>query len=106
MHSPLTVQPEADSSIRQAIQQALASLLSVWSEIGDRDVVIYSDKQPKAAIIPFADYQRLQVEGILQDIRDGREAQTVYEEWLDNPELARPYAEFRAEMIDERLLDE
>ncbi len=109
MNGPqLTIQSKStiDSSIHQAIRRALAGLLSTWSEIGSHDVVVYVDDEPKAAIIPFADYQTLRDREILQDIRDGREAQVVYEEWLENPDTARPYAEFRTEMLKEGLLDE
>lgn len=90
----------------QAVNQALAALMTAWAEMGANDIVIYLNEQPMAVLIPFEDYQILQQEEILADIRDGREAEVIYQEWLRDPDTARPYAEFRAELVDERLLDE
>jgi hypothetical protein len=42
----------------------------------------------------------------LEDLRDGREAQAVYEEWQRDPSLGRPYDEIRAEWEAQGRFDE
>lgn len=98
--------PSWDLPVGRAVNQALASLLSAWTDIGHHDVIVHVNGNPVAALIPFQDYEVLQNDEILHDIRDGREAEAVYQEWLEDPTIARPYAEFRTELVDEGLLDE
>lgn len=105
MDSPSVKQPLAPL-VSQAVNQALAALMTAWAEMGANDIVIHLNEQPVAVLIPFRDYQALRQEEILADIRDGREAEAVYQEWLRDPDTARPYAEFRAELVAEGLLDE
>lgn len=100
-----TLLKTSNSPINQAVNQALASLISAWTDIGQNDVIVHLNGQPTAVLIPFQDYERLRDEHILDDLRDGQEAETIYQEWLEDPTIARPYAEFRTELIDEGLLD-
>ncbi len=100
-----STQPLA-SPIAQAINQALAALMGIWTEVGTKDIVVHVNGEPKAVLIPFEDYQILQEEDILTDMRDGRETEAIYQAWLDNPDTARPYSEFRAELVTDGLLDE
>ncbi|HID54738.1 MAG TPA: type II toxin-antitoxin system Phd/YefM family antitoxin [Anaerolineae bacterium] len=71
---------------------------------GDADVIIERYGKPIATLIPFADYQALLAE--LEDLRDGRLAMAALEEWERDPSTARPYEEFRAELIAEGIWDE
>ena len=102
MNTPL--KPSRDFPIAQAVNQALASLLSAWADIGQQDVIVNGN--PVAVLIPFQDYEVLQDDDILHDIRDGREAEAIYQECLEDPTIARPYAEFRTELVNKDLLDE
>jgi len=72
------VKPSRDFPIAQAVNQALASLLSAWADIGHHDVIVHVNGNPVAVLIPFQDYEVLQDHDILHDIRDGREAYAVY----------------------------
>jgi prevent-host-death family protein len=80
-----------------------------WREILDKahaghsDVVIERYGQPVAAVIAYEDYVALQDE--LDDLRAARRAAEVYAAWKRNPELARPYTEFRAELVAEGVLN-
>ena len=56
-----------------------------------------------AALIPFEDYEALQHD--LDDLRAGRRAQAAPDAWESNPALARPYAEVRAGLVTDGLLD-
>jgi PHD/YefM family antitoxin component YafN of YafNO toxin-antitoxin module len=105
MDSSSVEQPVAPLAL-QAINQALSALMAAWVEMESHDVIIYLNERPVAALIPFEDYQTLQQQEILADMRDGRQAEAVYQEWLRDPGTARPYAEFRAELVAEELLDE
>jgi len=81
-----------------------------WRDILDKahagiaDVVIERYGQPVAAVIAYADYVALRDE--LDDLRAARRAQAIYEEWRRDPSVARPYTEFRAELVAEGVLDE
>lgn len=99
-------EPSLTAAIAPAIQQALAALLTAWTEIGTQDIIIRLEGRPVAVLIPYTDYQRLQQEDILTDLRDGAEAKQVYQAWLADPTTARPYNEVRAELVAEGLLDE
>lgn len=70
---------------------------------GNADVVVERYGRPVAAVIPYVDYVALQDE--LDDLRAARRAAEIYEAWKRDPSLARPYAEFRAELVAEGKLD-
>ncbi len=81
---------------------------SRWRDILDAagagsDVVIARYGKPMAAVIPIADYEALIEE--LVDLRAGRRAQAALEAWRAEPGRGRPYAEVRAELVAEGLLD-
>lgn len=61
------------------------------------DVVIERYGKPVVAMIAYEDYVALQDE--LDNLRAARYAAAVYEEWKQDPSIARPYAEFRAELV-------
>lgn len=81
-----------------------------WRDILDKahagtgEVVIERYGEPVAAVISYADYMALQDE--LDDLRAGRRAQAIYEEWLHDSSSARPYTEFRAELVAEGVLSD
>jgi prevent-host-death family protein len=81
-----------------------------WRDILDKahagtgEVVIERYGQPVAAVISYADYVALQDE--LDDLRAARRARAIYEEWMRDPAIARPYAEFRAELVAEGVLSD
>jgi prevent-host-death family protein len=70
---------------------------------GNADVVVERYGKPVAVVIPYVDYVALQDE--LDDLRAARQAAEIYEAWQRDPSLARPYAEFRAELVAEGKLD-
>jgi prevent-host-death family protein len=70
---------------------------------GEGDTVIERNGKPVAVVIPFEDYEALLEE--LDDLRAGRRAQAALEAWEKDPSLGRPWAEVRAEMIRDGLLD-
>lgn len=79
-----------------------------WRDVLDKahsrvDVVIERYGQPVAAVIAYDDYVAIRDE--LDDLRAARRAAAVYEAWKRNPEIARPYTEFRAELVAEGVLD-
>jgi prevent-host-death family protein len=79
-----------------------------WRDIMDAaqagiETVIERYGRPTAAVIPYADYEALQEE--LDDLRAARRAVAAHEAWRRDPSLGRPYAEVRAEMVTEGLLD-
>lgn len=79
-----------------------------WRDILDaanrgEDVVIARYGKPTAVVIPIADYEALQEE--LEDLRAARRAQAALEAWRKDPGQGRPYAEVRAELLAEGLLD-
>ncbi len=87
---------------RDARTQWRDILDSVYS--GANDVVIERYGKPVAALISYEDFEALQ--GYLDDIRLGREASKRLDEWEKDPASARPYREFREELIGEGYLDE
>ncbi len=100
------------TSVVLAMKQALATLMTAWLDVSaptemalHQDIVIHINNEPVAVLIPYRDYQKLQQKEILIDIRDGYEARQVFQEWLEDPSTARPYDEFRAELVAEGLLD-
>jgi prevent-host-death family protein len=73
------------------------------AHVGDSDVVIERYGKPVAVVIAYKDYVALQDE--LDDLRATRRAAAIYEAWQRDPRLARPYAEFREELVTEGVLD-
>ena len=71
---------------------------------GASDIVIERYGKPVAVVIAYKDFVALQDE--LDDLRAARRAEAVYEEWQSDPSSARPYADFRAEMVAEGKLDD
>ena len=71
---------------------------------GEADVVVKRHGRPVVAVIAYADYVAMQDE--LDDLRAGRRAEAIYQEWKQDPSIARPYAEFRAELVAEGALDD
>jgi prevent-host-death family protein len=71
---------------------------------GETDVVVERYGKPVVVVIAYADYIAIQDQ--LDDMRAARRAQAIYEEWKSDPSSARPYAEFRAELVAEGALDE
>ena len=80
-----------------------------WREVLDtaragKDTVIERYGEPTAAVIPIADFEALQEQ--LDDLRAGRRAQAIYEEWKCDSSTGTPLAEVEAELRAEGLLDE
>lgn len=79
------------------------SLLDIAGE-GKADIVITRYGQPVATVIDYEDWVALQDE--LDDLRSARRANEVYQEYLRDPSTARPWADIRAELVAEGLLDD
>jgi prevent-host-death family protein len=81
-----------------------------WRELldtanaGNVDTIVERHSKPVAALIPYEDYLALQEE--LDELRATRQAAATYERWKTNPAIARPYADIRAEMIKDGLLND
>jgi len=73
-----------------------------WRDILDQvftgkgDVVIERNGKDIAVMIPAVDYE--QIRETLEDMRAVREAAANYEEWKNNPSVARPWEEVDAEL--------
>jgi prevent-host-death family protein len=73
-----------------------------WRDILDQvfagkgDVVIERNGKDVAVMIPAVDYE--QIRDTLEDMRAVREAAANYEEWKNDPSVARPWDE-----VDEEL---
>ena len=63
---------------------------------GKGDVVIERNGKDIAVMIPAVDYE--QIRETLEDMRAVREAAANYEEWKNNPAVARPWDEVDAEL--------
>ncbi len=79
-----------------------------WRRILDaaragRDTVIEHYDTPTAAVIPYEDFLALQDE--LDDLRAGRRAKTALEAWQRDPSRGRAWADVKADMIRDGLLD-
>lgn len=72
--------------------------------VGETDIVVNRHGRPVVAVIAYADYIAMRDE--LDDLRAGRWAEAIYQEWKQDPSIARPYAEFRAELVAEGVLDD
>lgn len=70
---------------------------------GTSDIVIERYGKPVVVVIAYRDFVALQDE--LDELRAARRADAVYEEWKSDHSSARPYADFRAEMVAEGNLD-
>ncbi len=71
---------------------------------GEADIVITRYGKPVATLIDYDDWIALQEE--LDDLRSARRANAIYREYLHDPSTARPWADIRAELVAEGLLDE
>lgn len=71
---------------------------------GGGDVVIKRHNKPTAVLIGFDDYLTIIEE--LEEQRDARIAQAIYEEWKADPSTAIPWEEFKEELIRDGLIDE
>ena len=100
-----TITQEKGTFLLQSMYQALISLITAWLDFKGHDIIIQHNNKPIAVLIPYEDYQILLQEDILADIREGREGQVLYEEWLDDPSTGIPYSQIRAELVDEGALD-
>ena len=73
-----------------------------WRDILDQvfagkgDVVIERNGKDIAVMIPAVDYE--QIRETLEDMRAVREAAANYEEWKNDPSVARPWNEVDAEL--------
>ena len=65
-------------------------------QTGKGDVVIERNGKSVAVLIPAADYE--QIQDTLQELRAAHEASNAYEEWKQNPNVARLWDE-----VDEEL---
>jgi prevent-host-death family protein len=70
---------------------------------GNGDIVITRHGKPVVTVIDYEDWLALQDE--LDDLRAARRADVLIEEYLRDPSTARPWAEFRQELVAEGLLD-
>ncbi len=80
-----------------------------WRDVIDaavagENVIIERYGKPAAAIIPYQDF--LELEEMLEDLRDIREAQIALDEWRRDPSTARPWEDVKADLIADGLLDE
>ena len=80
-----------------------------WRDVIDaavagENVIIERYGKPAAAIIPYQDF--LELEEMLEDLHDIREAQIALDEWRRDPSTARPWEDVKADLIADGLLDE
>jgi len=85
-------------SSRNARQQWREMLDLVMA--GDSDIAIMRYGKPVAVLIPAEDYKALA--NALDELRVGRLAEGIYEEYLANRDSATPYEDVRGELFDER----
>ena len=78
------------------VQDAVAS--------GRDDIVVERHGRPSVVMISYRDFVSIRDE--LATLRATRRAAEAYSEWREDPSKARPYEEFRAELVAEGLLDE
>ena len=67
------------------------------------DIVITRNGRPRATLIAYEDWLAILDE--LDDVRSARRVDALLKEIAADPTTARPYAEFRAELVAEGLLD-
>jgi prevent-host-death family protein len=79
-----------------------------WGELLDdaatTDIVITRYGRPKAVLIAYEDFEALQ--DILDDLRAGRRIDALLEEIAKDPSRVVPYAEVRAQLVAEGVLDD
>ena len=83
---------------------ARAQWRTLLDAAAETDVVITRYGKPVSVMIDYDDWVALQEE--LDDLRAARRANAVYQEYLRDPSTARPWADIRAELIAEGLLDD
>jgi prevent-host-death family protein len=71
---------------------------------GTADIVIERYGKPVVAVIAYDDYMAVLEE--LDDLRAARRAAAIYEEWKRDPSSARPYEEFRDELLQQGVHDD
>jgi len=76
----------------------------IESAIAGNDVVIERYGKPIVAVISYEDF--LELEEILEEMREAREAQIVLDEWQRDAATARPWEEVKSDLIADGLLDE
>ncbi|NKQ34924.1 MAG: type II toxin-antitoxin system Phd/YefM family antitoxin [Chloroflexi bacterium] len=72
--------------------------------VAGENVIIERYGKPAAAVIPYQDF--LELEEMLEDLHDIREAQIALDEWRRDPSTARPWEDVKADLIADGLLDE
>jgi PHD/YefM family antitoxin component YafN of YafNO toxin-antitoxin module len=68
------------------------------------DVINERNGKALAVLIPIDDYEKIRDD--LDDLRAARRAESIYEAWKRNPEIAEPWKNARAEFVKDGLLDE
>jgi prevent-host-death family protein len=76
----------------------------IESAIAGNDIVIERYGKPMVAVIPYEDF--LELEELLEEMRETREAQIVLKEWQRDAATARPWDEVKSDLIADGLLDE
>ena len=72
-----------------------------WRDILDqvfagKDMLIERNGKEIAVMIPAVDYK--EIREVLEDLRLAREAEKAYQEWKEDPSLARPLSEIETEL--------
>lgn len=70
---------------------------------GKADIIIERSGKEVAVLIPVEDYEAIQEE--LDEMRAARNANEAYQEWLQNPDVARPWEEVERDLIQKGRLD-
>ena len=68
------------------------------------DVVIKRHNKPTAVLIGYGDYLAILEE--LEEQRELRMAQAIYEEWKRDPSTAIPWEEAKAQLVEDGVIDE
>jgi antitoxin (DNA-binding transcriptional repressor) of toxin-antitoxin stability system len=76
----------------------------IESAIAGNDIVIERYGKPIVAMISYEDF--LELEEILEEMREAREAEIVLDEWQRDASTARPWDEVKSDLIADGLLDE
>jgi prevent-host-death family protein len=87
----------------QAVQERWSALLAAVTT-GEGGVVITEHGQPVAAVIDYEDW--LELEEALDDLYTARRADATFAAYQNDPSGARPWDDFRAELVAEGLLDD
>ncbi len=75
-----------------------------WRDVIDaavagENVIIERYGKPAAAVIPYQDF--LELEEMLEDLHDIREAQIALEEWQRDPDSFQPWEDVKKELFGE-----